>query len=225
MIYLYVKTHRQTGLKYLGKTSSADPFKYKGSGFVWTRHLKKHGYDVDTEILLETTDKTEITKWGEYYSALWNVVESDKWANLTAETGAGGLTSSAEHISKTWTPARRKQASITHRQTISTILTCPHCAKEGNLPNMKRYHFDNCEVVAGIRYRKCDQPRKLIDKTKKAKSWTITSPDNVEYAVTNLRQFCREHNLNSGSISDVAAGHRKHHKGWTAIVQRDDTYS
>jgi hypothetical protein len=32
----------------------------------------------------------EIKRWGEYYSKLWNVVESNDWANLKMESGDGG---------------------------------------------------------------------------------------------------------------------------------------
>lgn len=92
MIYLYVKTHRKTGLKYLGKTTQ-DPYAYQGSGIRWIKHIKKHGYDVDTEVLLETNNNNDIRQWGEHYSVLWNVVESDKWANLKPESGDGGDTS------------------------------------------------------------------------------------------------------------------------------------
>ena len=38
-MYLYVKTHNKSGLKYLGKTIQ-NPFKYKGSGTYWLRHIK-----------------------------------------------------------------------------------------------------------------------------------------------------------------------------------------
>jgi hypothetical protein len=87
--YLYKKTHRTTGLQYLGKTIQ-NPFKYKGSGKRWGYHIKKHGYDVDTEILLETTNETELVNAGLYYSVLWNVVKSKEWANLKPEAGDGG---------------------------------------------------------------------------------------------------------------------------------------
>jgi hypothetical protein len=40
LLTLYKKTHRKTGLKYLGYTSR-DPFSYTGSGKYWSRHLKK----------------------------------------------------------------------------------------------------------------------------------------------------------------------------------------
>lgn len=90
MIYLYVKTHNKTGLKYLGQTTSKDPYKYTGSGLYWKLHLKKHGKDITTVILKECLTKREVRYWGEYYNDLWNVVESDDWANLKEETGDGG---------------------------------------------------------------------------------------------------------------------------------------
>jgi len=86
-IYLYVKTHNKTGLKYLGKTESKDPHKYSGSGTYWKLHLKKHGKDYSTEIIKECKSKEEFASWGLYYSKLWNVVESNDWANLKEETG------------------------------------------------------------------------------------------------------------------------------------------
>jgi len=89
-IYLYVKTHNITGLKYLGKTINPDPHSYKGSGTIWLRHIKKHGYDVTTEILKECSNNEEIKQWGQHYSSLWNIVEDSSWANLKPEEGDGG---------------------------------------------------------------------------------------------------------------------------------------
>ena len=89
MQYLYVKTHNITGLNYLGQTKQ-DPFKYKGSGKHWIRHLKKHGKNISTIILLESENLELINETGIYYSKLWNIVESKKWANLKEESGQGG---------------------------------------------------------------------------------------------------------------------------------------
>lgn len=88
--YLYVKTHNKTGLKYLGKTIQ-NPYKYKGSGIHWCRHLSKHGNNVTTEILKECQNNDEVKYWGQYYSDLWNVVDDTAWANLKPETGDGGF--------------------------------------------------------------------------------------------------------------------------------------
>lgn len=86
IIYLYVKTHRKTGIKYLGKTSK-NPFKYLGSGINWLIHIKEYGKDISTEILKECSSNEELSKWGRYYSDLWKVAESDEWANKIPETG------------------------------------------------------------------------------------------------------------------------------------------
>lgn len=88
-IYLYVKRHKITGLKYLGQTKK-DPFTYSGSGIYWRKHCEKHGYDIETSVIKECNSNDEIKYWGEYYSNLWNVCESDEWANLKPETGPGG---------------------------------------------------------------------------------------------------------------------------------------
>ena len=91
MIYLYLKTHKKTGLKYLGKTIK-NPFEYKGSGNFWINHLKKYGNDVDTQILFQTEDKELFRKVAKEFSIKYNIVESKEFANLTIEEGQGGQT-------------------------------------------------------------------------------------------------------------------------------------
>lgn len=88
--YLYVKTHRITGLQYLGYTSRKDPYTYTGSGTRWQLHLQKHGYNYDTKILHKCISKSAIRAWGLFYSKLWSVVDSKKWANLKEENADGG---------------------------------------------------------------------------------------------------------------------------------------
>jgi len=116
VIYLYVKTHKNTGLKYLGKTSNPDPHQYPGSGVYWQRHLKKHGKYYNTEILKECQTKEEIKYWGLYYSKLWNVVQSPEWANCMPESGDGGRTkgfSGKSHSEET-----RLKMSAAHQNKI-----------------------------------------------------------------------------------------------------------
>jgi hypothetical protein len=87
-MYLYLK-QSPSGLKYLGVTSK-DPYIYKGSGHYWKKHIKKHNLkceDIATDILLETSDKDIVKFWGMYYSKIWNIVESDVFANLIPESG------------------------------------------------------------------------------------------------------------------------------------------
>jgi hypothetical protein len=113
---LYVKTHRKTGLKYLGQTKQ-NPFKYNGSGIDWLTHIKEYGYDVTTEILLETKNKTDIEVTGRHYSTLWNVVKGQDdygnkiWANKIPETAAGNGNGRPDISSKT---SRRLVKEGTH---------------------------------------------------------------------------------------------------------------
>ena len=106
-IYLYKKTHKVTGLQYLGKTISSNPYLYPGSGAYWRHHLEKHGNNVETEILRECQTEDELKEWGQHYSKLWNVVESKDWANLIEEAGTGGYWSneSKQKLSKSMSNA------------------------------------------------------------------------------------------------------------------------
>lgn len=134
---LYLKTHNQTGLKYLGKTIR-DPYLYKGSGKYWLSHLNIHGNDVTTDILFQTHDKEELSKVGIKYSNKWNIVESNDFANLKPENGDGGgvpgrLLSeahkakiSAAHKGKkgTWTGKKHSRESIS-KMSLNHVRSLP----------------------------------------------------------------------------------------------------
>jgi hypothetical protein len=42
----------------------------------------------------------------------------------------------------------------------------------------------------------------------------VISPDGIIYEVNSLRGFCREYNLNHGSLGEVLRGHKSQYKGW-----------
>ena len=83
---LYLKTHNVTGKKYLGQTTR-DPYTYKGSGVQWNRHLDKHGNDVTTHVLFESSNPKLFQKTALEYSKKFNVVKSNKFLNLIDEDG------------------------------------------------------------------------------------------------------------------------------------------
>jgi hypothetical protein len=95
-IYLYIKTHNKTGLKYFGKTTRKNPHKYLGSGKHWVAHLTKHGIDYTTEIYGCYTDKQECLQAALKFSEKHNIVESKEWANLRVESLDGGDTSKTQ---------------------------------------------------------------------------------------------------------------------------------
>jgi len=96
IIYLYIKTHSKTGLKYFGKTIKKDPHKYPGSGKHWRAHLEKHGYEYTTEIYGTYTNKDECQTAAIEFSEKNKIVESKEWANLRIESLDGGDTSKTQ---------------------------------------------------------------------------------------------------------------------------------
>jgi hypothetical protein len=104
-LYLLVKTHSVTGMRYLCKrvtTSDSKAISYKGSGKYWKNHLKVHGKDINTEIIA----KYELDKASEFstlcieYSSKYNIVNSDEWANLIEENGFSGAVIGKNNPSK-----------------------------------------------------------------------------------------------------------------------------
>lgn len=89
-IYLYVKQHSVTGLRYFGKTAQ-DPYRYKGSGKHWLRHIKSHGVEhVRTMWLMRFEDQSQAHQFAIAFSESNNIVSSPDWANLIIEDAFGG---------------------------------------------------------------------------------------------------------------------------------------
>ncbi len=53
----------------------------------------------------------------------------------------------------------------------------------------------------------------------KIKKWKLLSPDNREYIILEgeLRNFCKQNNLNKAGIFQMTEGNYSHHKGWKLI--------
>jgi hypothetical protein len=75
------------GIKYLCVTKRTDFDIYKGSGRSWNEHLNQIGHDITTQVLFETQCPDKLSEVGIYYSNLYDVVNSDEWANLIKEEG------------------------------------------------------------------------------------------------------------------------------------------
>ena len=89
MIYLYAKQHNKTGLRYFGKTIR-DPYKYNGSGLYWRRHLKVYGKDITTTWVHAYDDLELCEQEALFFSKVYNIVDSDEWANIKPENGKDG---------------------------------------------------------------------------------------------------------------------------------------
>lgn len=50
------------------------------------------------------------------------------------------------------------------------------------------------------------------------KTYKLVSPEGKEYIIKNYNKFCKEHNLSTGSISNVLSKKYKQYNGWTGCV-------
>jgi hypothetical protein len=91
MIYLYVKEHAVTKMKYFGKCTSRHPSKYLGSGKYWRRHINKHGKEhVLTTQVWSFDSQEDASEFALGFSREHSIVESEEWANLIPENGLDG---------------------------------------------------------------------------------------------------------------------------------------
>jgi hypothetical protein len=194
-IYLYVKTHNKTGLKYLGKTSSLDPYSYSGSGTRWLNHLKKHGYDFQTEIIRECQTEEELKEWGLHYSNLWNVAESNEWANLKSEEGQGGKHNQEtkkrlseikkeQYALGKLKPWNKGKTGIYSQETRSKISEANKKRKHSKKTKLKmslanRSSYQRTASVSDETKKKLSEARKGKPSPTKGYRWTIEQKQNL----------------------------------------------
>ena len=206
--YLYVKTHRITGLNYLGYTSRKDPHKYTGSGKYWYLHLQKHGYLYDTTILHRCISKSAIRAWGLFYSKLWSVVSSKKWANLKEENGDGGGCFGEingmfgrNHTEET----KKLQSLLKLGKPVEKLRGKPKSAK----------HCENLSKSQKGKYigpLSCNYDHTVF----------VFINDNSSEEQCTKQQLTKKYNLNAGAVSAITKGKRNVHKGWR--VRNRDKY-
>jgi hypothetical protein len=127
--YLYIKTHKTTGLKYFGKTSGTDPYKYTGSGTYWLSHLKVHGKFYETEILGFYTNEEECIQAAVDFSLKHKIVESKEWANWKVENGIDGGSDPGHKKANT---ANMKVAAATKAKKMLENGTHPFMGEHGS---------------------------------------------------------------------------------------------
>jgi stalled ribosome alternative rescue factor ArfA len=210
MIRLLLKTHNKTGLKYLCQTSQEDYHRYPGSGVYWRRHLSTHGWDWETQVLKECTDKEQVTKWGAYYSDLWNVVDSPDYANLVKETGNG---MEPEYVKNLWKQEDFRSKVLKTRKT--TFTTEEYKRKQSEAGK---------KVWADLEYRanRRDQsgrnnPR--YDPT----PHTFIHKDGTKVTLPKY-DFAEEYNLRHKAVRHLVAGDTQTHKGWKVEKKENTDY-
>ena len=216
---LYVKTHNVTGLKYLGQTSKSDPHKYTGSGKYWLKHLKKHGKNWTTEILCEAKNKQTVNEMGIYYSKLWNVVESNEWANLKPESGDGAA-SGIYNPMRNPTVFKKQQAIIKssavkekHRLATVEAMNRPEVKEKLRLARNTNEYKDFLKTTL-------NRPELLANRGGKNNSHydhTMYKFKHTTGVVEHCTAFELRTKYNLPSLSRLVNGEYKVSKGWQIV--------
>jgi hypothetical protein len=122
---LMIKTHNQSGLKYLCYTRKENYKSYTGSGIDWINHLLIYGFDFSTELIYENENFEEFKKIAIQKSLEFDIVNSDKWANRKIEEGDGGDT-------------------VSNKKWITNGDLDKYINKDAILPDGWRYGRSNC---------------------------------------------------------------------------------
>ena len=185
MIYLYVKEHAVTGLKYFGKTIRNDPFKYKGSGKYWTKHLKKHGRKILTTGIWGFDSVDDCYKFALEFSIRNDIVESKSWANLKYESIDGGRLGE-------YTAERYAKINESRRQNgkPNPLKGVPRLPSTKLLISLKTTGRKPSRGTTGMKMseetkaRMSDSRRKWSSSGAKGKTWTRSDDANQKLAAT-----------------------------------------
>lgn len=129
-IYLCVKIHTKTNLKYFCKTAKKNPYTYFGSGKYWLRHLHSHGKEfVKTLKVWEFNDEQSATMFALKFSKDNNIVESKHWANLQAENALDGWMPGTKRPTTTGENNPAKRQDVREKLSKNNPMKNPEIAK------------------------------------------------------------------------------------------------
>jgi hypothetical protein len=175
--YLMIKHHKLTGLKYFCKTTKNNPLSYDGSGKYWKSHIQKYGKEhIETLWILKFDDINLLNEFALFFSEEHNIINSNKWANLIPETGLD---------------ARGTMGFKFSEETKNKMSLRRKGVKPTDQAKQKR-------ALARVGSK---QPNASINKSL---TWSITDPYGISYITTNLKSFCKTHNLKYNSVIGVS---------------------
>lgn len=230
--WLMIKRHSVTGLKYFCKTTKADPYKYKGSGVRWVRHLKKHGRFVETDWCELFTDRKALIEYAIAFSIENDIVKSTDWANLVIEDGITGWPTGTKHTIETIEKCRKnakgfKKEHIPHNAGKKNSKT----HYEHQLAGMKRFRETNIDVynktlenLKPTPYR--EYRRKLAIKNKLSGSGNTNFDPTLYYfknkktgelIQTTRNELIHNYDCRAQNVYKVIKGNRKSVNGWYLV--------
>lgn len=200
-----IKTHLKTNLKYLCYTTKrgTEFDNYKGSGTIWKKYLKEFGEEIKTETIFESENYEEFKQIAIQKSIEFDIVDSEKWANLRIESGTGGDTVS----NKIW---------ITNGTEDKYIL------KTENIPEGWKKGRTNCVfnyTNIGLEYT--PKPKEKSNKRSYKEYSVYDSSINTIIKIKNVFNFCKENDLEVDKMWRLLTNGRNSYKNFKNINKID----
>lgn len=199
MIYLYIKQHSITGLKYFGKTTKKNPFLYNGSGKYWKNHINKHSKEYIVTLDVYGFDDQELcTEFALNFSLENNIIQSSKWTNLREENGIDGAPKgfnmsyeTKNKISKSLTGKKAPIRSEQHKKNlILSRLNKPR--KNSTKIKIRDFYYKNYSIENKIKdIVNCQYPNRGSIK-KLSSLWNVSH--------TSVRRFICKYFIENGPI-------------------------
>jgi hypothetical protein len=237
---LVIKTHKKTGLKYLCQTTK-DPFKYNGSGIDWKLHLKEHGREHTTEVLVQTSSWDELSTYGRYYSVYYNIVGSMDdfgnkiWANRIIECGGGGGAAFGDKNPMRSTSGKNKFIAVINTPE-NKKLKSENTKKSWDEPSIREHRVAEIKKslsspISKQRQRTAASQRaddRLKNATHNFQGSNNSRFDPTIYCFRNIKteetvystklDFVKKYLSGKyGHIDKVVSGKRKTHLGWVIV--------
>lgn len=212
--YCYKATNRINGRGYIGFATNPQTRwrNHKrdaelGRGFVFHAAIRKYGWGAfEFEVLCCGKDKREMLGFVEPLLIEQHHTLVPQGYNVYRKAGrpkkSNGLTV------KTFTQAHRNAISTArkgmkfseaHRHNLSLSHQGQPSWNKGKHPTAETRHKLSA-ALQGV--------------ARAAQQWIVIHPDGTTEPITNMKAFCRDHNLSPGLMTMVSQGKAKHHKGF-----------
>jgi len=224
--HIIYKHTSPSGKSYIGQTNNytnrSSSHRRTNSCPAFRSAIKKYGWDAFThEILLDGLTLDEANEAEQRLITEHNTLSPNGY-NLT--TGGKNFLLSEEAKAKISAGNRGKKRSPETRAKISAIVNSrsPDVRAKIIASNTVRNQSPETKAKrsAAAKKRGMSAIAKAAGVAATSKQWICTSPEGVEYHITNLREFCRTHELLSHSMWLIAQGKQIQHKGWTCEYAR-----
>lgn len=167
--------------------------------FIFYNAIRKYGWDnFSWEVLFQCSD--------EQYNYALSVMEPHFIAEYTTLAPNGyNMTLGGDGV-RGYKMSDDRKAQISEQMKKQQRTEESNNKRSATLTGIKRKPFTK------------EHKSKLI--ATKVKSFVVTFPNGDQHTITNLRNFCRENNLDPGTMSAVAHGkrHHKSHKGFRCSI-------